>query len=390
MRKGNRDLGRAVRCPACGAVTHADLFAIVDAQADPEAALQARSGDLNRVRCAACGEGFAAEVPVLYHDSVRSLTVVYAPGDPLRAEAAANELLARLFETAETLEPADYLLAPLVAVHLDDFVSLLAAPPAGPIEERVSLDEAATWALSREAEDVLQVLEIMSQVSSEQDLLEAVNLFPSLTELDTVLSLEQAARQAELDGEVEAAEVLADVAALLRVYLLNEEEQAVDNDGGPAGEGASSLLPGLAGPLTKGLGLEEDLPEEAERAADLLLEPEAGEGYREHAEQFGALLESMLREVGAPAVPMPDLLIPMDVPAEALAKLLATSTHDDAAALLDAHPRLVSHDVVTLLRRIGQHAANVENEALVSHLEMLIGAIYVAGLGDTDEPESSE
>lgn len=68
-----------VACPACRSPLAAEIEQIIDVKRQPQLKAALLSGELNRVRCNACGASNALATPILYHDAGREMLVAYVP-----------------------------------------------------------------------------------------------------------------------------------------------------------------------------------------------------------------------------------------------------------------------------------------------------------------------
>lgn len=66
-------------CPKCGAPAEHDVWLIVDAAEQPEAAAALAAARLNLLGCEQCGHRFLAPAPLLYHDQAHRRVVFVPP-----------------------------------------------------------------------------------------------------------------------------------------------------------------------------------------------------------------------------------------------------------------------------------------------------------------------
>ena len=68
-----------IQCPSCKSPIHAPIEQLIDAEEDTSAKARLLSGNLNRVRCPACGFEGQISSPLVYHDPEHELLLTYFP-----------------------------------------------------------------------------------------------------------------------------------------------------------------------------------------------------------------------------------------------------------------------------------------------------------------------
>lgn len=399
-----------VACPGCGRAVPVGVWRIADAGEDPELRATARAGRLNETLCLECGRRFIAPVAVLYLDATSELAVAYVPETPfVSPPEAVGELILHVLEQHPDEVPPDYLLDPPVYVDDRAFAAHIREPAACETLrfDHTDIDEACAWVMHVGDEDVLEILELLLSIADREEFIELLNDRPALLESDCVLGIERAALQAEREGEPSTAEVLGDIAALLRIHtpLFAEDVPPEVTEWTPEADEAEADLaavkdafwhPQVGEPPEPGEEAEPSEPsstqthDDARRASDVLLDPDQREGSREHAVLFGGLVDEMLRRDNEAFAPMPDLPIPDGVPLEQLTALLGALSHDEVEDQLERHPLLRTTAVQDVLRRLWQHASDIGEDSLVNHLEMILGELELAELEDEDPTGASE
>ncbi|NUP99418.1 MAG: hypothetical protein HUU35_06145, partial [Armatimonadetes bacterium] len=272
--------------------------------------------------------------------------------------------------------PADYLLGPIVYEDPDEFAAALrqVGDEAQGGVLHPELPAALAWARPRAGAEITRVLTALETVGDLPQLLAVLNDTPGLLEPAVIGRLASLAEEAEATGEDDVAEVLSNVAAVLRAHLPYREDDL--SEGEPPAELGGILLGGDLEAAAQ--YLERPAPREDEETRRAMLntfEPELREGFVEHARLFGGLLDSMMEEDGL-ATDEAALVEGLDE-LEGLEELVEAPTIDAAMLVLDVYPQLISREAVTLLRRAEEAALDGGQEALASHLEMLVNTIYV-------------
>ncbi len=373
---GFRARGVELTCGRCQRALVVDLVVVADTATEPELLAQVAEGGLNRFECPTCHHRFGAPTPVLFHDANRRRALVFVPaalGDP---EPLVNGLLSRYLRGAGEAMPGDYLLEPTIYRDTDEFAAALAGAgdlaAGGVLHPRLS--DAADWCRERGEANPARLLDALSDVCDLPQLLAALNETPELVDPAALHQLEHLAAEAEQDRAPELAEVLRDVAAMLRLHTPEpdeDEETAELRDQLAAGD-VEAAAEFLEPPEREG-------DEEFERAMLNALEPDEREGFTEHARLFGHLVDEMIRSVTpesldeADSPPMAEALT-----IEGLEELFAADTLDAAMDVLGRYPALVSREAVLQLRRAEARAHDLGHEAVANHLSMLVHTIYIA------------
>jgi hypothetical protein len=111
-------------CPECGGRQTAPLCDAVGADAEPDLRGSLLSGDLNTVRCDACGYEGYLDTPVLYYDVPRQYCVQYLPEEALEDSETLERFNADGTWNVDLELPAggvgDFLKEPHVVFDLDE------------------------------------------------------------------------------------------------------------------------------------------------------------------------------------------------------------------------------------------------------------------------------
>ncbi len=86
-----------IKCPRCGTQGEAEVWSIVDAQANPEAKIKILRAKINLFRCGNCGYPMSIPAYLLYHDVENGFCVQYFP----RHAVEDNRFLDRFTDNAE-------------------------------------------------------------------------------------------------------------------------------------------------------------------------------------------------------------------------------------------------------------------------------------------------
>ncbi len=157
-------------CPHCGADFEAEIWLIIDAAEEPEAAAALRREELNLVKCPHCGKQGPAGAPLLYHDA-QARRVVFAPAPGAsdhEIREQARDLHALLVGSIEPEQRRPYLADVDIAQDMSGLALLLrrldarrspkqpSAPPPPPLTERSPLMTAIEALLAADSDTELE------------------------------------------------------------------------------------------------------------------------------------------------------------------------------------------------------------------------------------------
>ncbi len=213
-------------CPHCGVDFSAEIWLIVDAEEQPEAAAALRREELNLVTCPRCQARGPAGAPLLYHDA-RARRVIFVPS-PGAADHEirdqARDLHAVLVGSIDYELRRPYLTDVDIAQDMSGLAHLLrridarrspSSPP--PIAPQSPFDEPPP---------LLAAVEALLAADTEADLQQALARHPELLEPATVATLAQLAEVATAQGETEIAQGLRNARdVLLRLSQQREPPQ---------------------------------------------------------------------------------------------------------------------------------------------------------------------
>ena len=86
----------AVTCPSCGTRFQAPVQQILDVRVEPDVTNRVLSGSVNVARCPSCGTGGALNLPFIYHDPAKEISLLYLPVDSGADMAARQKIAGRL------------------------------------------------------------------------------------------------------------------------------------------------------------------------------------------------------------------------------------------------------------------------------------------------------
>jgi hypothetical protein len=96
-----------VRCPNCQSPLSLRVEQLIDVERDPGAKARLLSGNLNRVRCPACGWEGQLATPLVYHDPAHELLLTYLPVEINLPKPEQERLIGQLINQAISQLPAD-------------------------------------------------------------------------------------------------------------------------------------------------------------------------------------------------------------------------------------------------------------------------------------------
>jgi sarcosine oxidase delta subunit len=187
-------------CPHCGADFEAEVWLIIDAAEEPEAAAALRREELNLVACPHCGKQGPAGAPLLYHDAqARRVMFAPAPGSSdYEIREQARDLHALLVGSIEPEQRRPYLADVDIAQDMSGLALLLrrldarrppkppSAPPPLPPGEHSPL---------------MTAIEALLAADSDTELEQVLAQHPELLDPAALATLNQLAEVAVAQGE---------------------------------------------------------------------------------------------------------------------------------------------------------------------------------------------
>lgn len=349
-------------CPHCGNDFSAEIWLIIDADEEPEAAAALRREEINIVACPHCGARGPAGAPLLYHDAqARRVLFAPAPGaadHEIREQA--RELHALLVGSIDIEQRRPYLADVDIAQDMSGLAHLLrrldarrrgpASPPSPP--------PAPPVAPSDEPPPLLAAVEALLAADTAADLEQALAKHPELLEPATIATLTQLAEVAAAQGEADIAQGLRNARDLLAKMSRRAEPDRL------------TAIPSEA--LQALLSAHSDAElEQVVARYPLLLRPEMDEllaaeieaALASDAEQLAQLLEarrSMLAAFRAAPAPANDL-------ETAIEALLVADDEDAIAQVIDQYPLLLSTTAEQALWEFAAEARAGGDEELARH-----------------------
>lgn len=349
-------------CPHCGNDFSAEIWLIIDADEEPEAAAALRREEINIVACPHCGARGPAGAPLLYHDAqARRVLFAPAPGaadHEIREQA--RELHALLVGSIDIEQRRPYLADVDIAQDMSGLAHLLrrldarrrgpASPPSPP--------PAPPVAPSDEPPPLLAAVEALLAADTAADLEQALAKHPELLEPATIATLTQLAEVAAAQGEADIAQGLRNARDLLAKMSRRAEPERL-----------TAIPPDALQAL---LSAHSDAElEQVVARYPLLLRPEMDEllaaeieaALASAAEQLAQLLEarrSMLAAFRAAPAPAADL-------ETAIEALLVADDEDAIAQVIDQYPLLLSTTAEQALWEFAAEARAGGDEELARH-----------------------
>ncbi|MBI5835363.1 MAG: hypothetical protein HZB16_23895 [Armatimonadetes bacterium] len=383
----------ALPCPACGQTVRGEITILLDAQADPGCTKALLDSRVNRLRCGSCHNEFLAVAPVLYHDAARQLAVALVPPGLGDRDTLVGALVARLLEALGPNAVEDYLLEPRVVDSHGSLRLALTSAGAPPVAAAAETDHdvMTAFAAHHGAEAVLELLDLLGDVTDEDAFLTTVNDNPQLLAPGRLRAVRDLAGEADAAGLDDVAEMLGDLASLLKLHT--PEDEAEDD----LEQEEDELPPEVRDMLVAGnLEAAEDFLDkpdprrldDARRAVQTveLENSDRREGFMEHARLFGTMVDDMMEM--ATQDDLPDMDIPLYCPTPLgvaelnWATFVASVNADRADEVLAEHPDLVVPAAMDSLTTAVTGAYNLGDEAAAAHFEMLRNALLIAGVDE--------
>lgn len=349
-------------CPHCGNDFSAEIWLIIDADEEPEAAAALRREEVNIVACPHCGARGPAGAPLLYHDA-KARRVLFAPA-PGAADheirEQARELHALLVGSIDIEQRRPYLADVDIAQDMSGLAHLLrrldarrrapASPPSPP--------PAPPATPSDEPPPLLAAVEALLAADTAADLEQALAKHPELLEPATIATLTQLAEVAAAQGEAEIAQGLRnarDVLASMSRHAEPDRLTAIPPDALQALLSAHSDAE-----------LEQVVaryPSLLRPEIDQLLTAEIETALASDAGRMAQLLEarrSMLATFRAAPAPAADL-------ETAIEALLVANDEDAIVQVIDQYPLLLSATAEQALWEFAAEARAGGDEELARH-----------------------
>lgn len=349
-------------CPHCGNDFSAEIWLIIDADEEPEAAAALRREEVNIVACPHCGARGPAGAPLLYHDAqARRVLFAPAPGaadHEIREQA--RELHALLVGSIDIEQRRPYLADVDIAQDMSGLAHLLrrldarrrapASPPSPP--------PAPPATPSDEPPPLLAAVEALLAADTAADLEQALAKHPELLEPATIATLTQLAEVAAAQGEAEIAQGLRNARDLLAKMSRRAEPDRL-----------TAIPPDALQAL---LSAHSDAElEQVVARYPLLLRPEIDQllaaeietALASDAGRMAQLLEarrSMLAAFRAAPAPAADL-------ETAIEALLVADDEDAIAQVIDQYPLLLSATAEQALWEFAAEARAGGDEELARH-----------------------
>ncbi len=116
----------AVTCPSCGTRFQAPVQQVLDVRVEPDVTSRVLSGSLNVARCPSCGTGGALNLPFVYHDPAKEVSLLYLPtdsgADMVARQKIAGRLTRQLMDAMPPEERKGYLLQSETFITMESLV----------------------------------------------------------------------------------------------------------------------------------------------------------------------------------------------------------------------------------------------------------------------------
>ncbi len=187
-------------CPHCGADFEAEVWLIVDAAEEPEAAAALRREELNLVECPHCGKQGPAGAPLLYHDAqARRVMFAPAPGSSdYEIREQARDLHALLVGSIEPEQRRPYLADVDIAQDMSGLALLLRRLDARRSPQPPSAPHPPPPA---ERSPLMTAIEALLAADSDTELEQVLAQHPELLDSAALATLNQLAEVAVAQGE---------------------------------------------------------------------------------------------------------------------------------------------------------------------------------------------
>jgi len=118
---------KEIKCPKCSFPTSAEIWSVINANADPELKNLLLGGEINIVKCESCREVFYADEFLIYLDKANELLAIVYPLSDMdkknELEKSARENFASSQAGVAEFERIDY--EPVVLFGVDELITLL-------------------------------------------------------------------------------------------------------------------------------------------------------------------------------------------------------------------------------------------------------------------------
>src|SRR3954471_21040795 len=105
--RGPSQMATQISCPNCGRPFSAVVEQIIDAGRDPQAKARLLAGRTNVVTCPNCGYQSMLTTPLIYHDPLKQLLIVYIPMELGLPKAEQDRLIGSLTNAVTNSLPAE-------------------------------------------------------------------------------------------------------------------------------------------------------------------------------------------------------------------------------------------------------------------------------------------
>lgn len=348
-------------CPHCGVDFDSEVWLIVDATEEPEAAAALRREELNLVECPHCGKQGPAGAPLLYHDA-QARRVIFAPApgsSDHEIREQARDLHALLVGSIEPEQRRPYLADVDIAQDMSGLALLLrrldarrppkppSAPPPPP-------------APPAERSPLMTAIEALLAADSDTELEQVLAQHPELLDPAALATLNQLAEVAVAQGERAIAQSLRqarDILARMSHYEVAER---------------LTTIPPAA--LQELLNAHSDTElEQVVARHPLLLRPEVDQLLAEEieaalaadAERLAQMLETRRAMLAAlRSAPAAEAETDLEAAIEAL---LVAEDEETIAQVLDDYPVLLSETAEQALWEFAAEAKAGGDEELARH-----------------------
>jgi hypothetical protein len=380
-------------CPACGREFPSELWLVLDAEERPDLVAALRSGRLNELVCPHCGHRDSAGAPLLFHDRPGKALIFAGP------EATSDHVLRDMLRELHTLlleqipedQQQQYLGDVRITMGLDGLRAILekgdrrnrarsggaprpVVPPPAP--------DPVPAASDAELPPLLVAVNALLAADSKPDLERVLAAYPDLLAPDADGVLAQLADAATNQREHDVAAALGQARRLLREL----RDGATADDPTPPAPPVDAMTEEAVAALLRARSEAELL--DAARDFPMLLEPWADAAL---ARRVDAALdlgdERVANAIGVRREALSTLrgsLAGGDTLLGAVQTLLAADDPDSMAAVVDAHPALLTDEALQLLWQIASDArahgdedtaaAAIEYRALLREVRAGLGA----------------
>lgn len=217
-----------ITCSNCGQRFSAPAERILDVEKDPSAKSRVLAGRVNVARCPSCGAEGALNAPFLYHDRSKELLLCYLPQNFGANETERQRIVGDLTKAVMNGLPPEqrkaYLLQPKMFFTLQSMIETILQAD-GVTKEMMDAQKAH-----------VDIINALLQAADEAGFREIVAQHKDAIDADFFETLSASIEASQLNGQVEAAQVLGS----LRLRLIQELGLPVGEE--IAGKGSKGLL----------------------------------------------------------------------------------------------------------------------------------------------------